>query len=125
MRSLCSGNRISDWSDTIRFFVPGDTCTSGNGDTTSTDPTDPTEGIATPAERYTYLMPNPATEQVTVMSSFRIGKVTVYDAAGNRILRTEPNGMSTTIDLTTLPSGVYIVSIATNRGTVHKRLIKK
>ena len=125
VRSLCSGDRISDWSDTIRFFVPGDTCTSGNGDTTSTDPTDPTEGIETPAERYTYLMPNPATEQVTVMSSFRIGKVTVYDAAGNRILRTEPNGMSATIDLSTLPSGVYIVSIATNRGTVHKRLIKK
>ena len=59
------------------------------------------------------------------MSSYRIGKVVVYDLAGNKIMQAEPHELSVTIDLSPLPSGVYMVAIVTNRGTAHKRLIKE
>ena len=70
-------------------------------------------------------MPNPTNGMVTVMSSFSIGKIVIHDAAGNRILQVEPHAIKATLDLSSLPSGVYMISIVTNRGTVHKRLIKK
>lgn len=115
VRSICGQNRISEWSDTIRFFVPGDT--------TSTDPTDPTEGISNVVERYTYLMPNPASGQVSVMSSFRIDRVEIYTLAGQRILQENAAGLSAQIDISALAQGTYIVRTYTNRGVSNKRLV--
>lgn len=74
-------------------------------------------------DEFTYIMPNPARGRVTVASSFRIGKVTVCDAAGNTVISCEPKEMSVSFDVSMLPKGIYVVTIATNRGIVHKRLI--
>ena len=83
------------------------------------------ESIATIEENSTYLMPNPASETVTVASSFRIGDVEVYTLEGRRILASRVDGISTTLDISSLPTGTYIVRIATNNGTAYKKLIVK
>ena len=115
VRSVCTfGDSIyySDWSDSIRFYIPG------NGG-------DNPDRIETTADRYTYLMPNPASETVTVASSFRIGDVEVYTLDGRRILASRVDGISTTLDISSLPTGTYIVRITTNNGTAYKKLVVK
>ena len=114
VRSVCGDDRRSEWSDTIRFFVPGDTTS-----------TDPTEGISNVVERYTYLMPNPASGQVSVMSSFRIDRVEIYTLAGQRILQENAAGLSAQIDISALAQGTYIVRTYTNRGVSNKHLVVK
>ena len=112
VRSVCDSVRSSDWSDSIRFYVPG------NGG-------EQPENIGTIADRHTYLMPNPASETVTIASSFRIGEVEVYDLNGKRLMRKTINGMQGTINLSDTPAGTYIVRIGTNKGTTYKKLVVK
>ncbi len=83
------------------------------------------ESIATLEENHTYLMPNPASETVTVASSFRIGDVEVYTLEGRRILASRVDGISTTLDISQLPTSTYIVRISTNNGTAYKKLVVK
>jgi hypothetical protein len=97
------------------FYVPGDT--TGGGDNPNR--------IETVTDRYTYLMPNPASETVTVASSFRIGDVEVYTLDGRRILASRVDGISTTLDISSLPTGTYIVRVSTNNGTAYKKLVVK
>ena len=114
VRSVCSHNDstyYSDWSDSIMFYIPG----NGGG----TEP----EGIETVVGRYTYLMPNPASETVTVASSFRIGEVELYDLNGKMLLRQKVDGLQTALDISSLTSGTYIVRITTNNGTAYKKLV--
>lgn len=78
-----------------------------------------------PNEGYSNIMPNPAQEKVTVTSSFRISSVVVFDALGHVVMSCKPDSASSTLDITSLPKGVYVVAIVTPQGTVHKRLIKE
>ena len=116
VRSICGENRISEWNDTIRFFVPGDTTSTGD---------DPQEGIGTVVERYTFMMPNPASDQVTVMSSFRIERIEIYTLTGQRVMQENVGGLSSQVDISSLSKGTYIVRIHTNRGVSSKRLVVK
>ena len=115
VRTKCDSSHFSDWSDSVMFYVPGDT--TGGGDNPNR--------IETTADRYTYLMPNPASETVTVASSFRIGDVEVYTLEGRRILASRVDGISTTLDISSLPTGTYIVRVSTNNGTAYKKLVVK
>ena len=115
VRSVCSHNGstyYSDWSDSIMFYVPG----NGGGNP---------DGIETVAGRYTYLMPNPASEAVTVASSFRIGEVELYDLNGKRLICQKVDGLQTALDISSLTSGTYIVRVTTNNGTAYKKLVVK
>ncbi|MBQ3950914.1 MAG: T9SS type A sorting domain-containing protein [Bacteroidales bacterium] len=116
VRSVCSHDDsiyYSDWSDSIRFYIPG-----GSG---GTEPT----RIETTADHYTYLMPNPASDRVSVASSFRIGKVELYDLNGRSHLRTTVDGLSAALDISSLPAGTYIVRVTTSAGTAYKKLVVK
>ena len=116
VRSVCVHNDsayYSDWSDSLRFYMPG-----GNGG--GTDPI----RIETVADRYTYLMPNPAGETVTVASSFRIGEVELYDLNGKLLARQKVDGLQTALDISALAGGTYIVRVTTNNGTAYKKLVK-
>ena len=117
VRAVCSHDDsiyYSDWSDSLRFYMPG---SNGGG----TDPT----GIETTADRYTYVMPNPASGNVTVASSFRIGDVELLDLNGKSHLRTTVDGLSAALDISSLPAGTYIVRITTSAGTAYKKLVVK
>ena len=70
-------------------------------------------------------MPNPASDNVTVMSSFRIDRIEVYSLTGQRVMQQKVGALSTQIDLSGLPKGTYIVRTYTNHGISNKRLVVK
>ena len=83
------------------------------------------ESIATAEENQTYLMPNPASETVTVASSFRIADIEVFTLDGRSLMKQRVDGISTTLDISQLPTGTYIVRITTDNGTAYKKLVVK
>ena len=115
-RTLCDTDFWSGWSDTVQFHVP----MHHVGDTTGGDTTG--NGI-TLAEQYTYLMPNPAREEVAVMSSFREKALELYGADGKLLQRKEVDAVGTTLDLKGLPAGIYFVRVVTHAGVTTKRLV--
>lgn len=115
IRSGCDecGN-ISEWSDTVRFYVPN--LHPDSGDTTA---------INDVVARHTHLMPNPTSDRVTVVSSYQLQKVELFGTDGKLIVSFDTNGLSAEIDLSAYPSGTYIVRIGTNAGVATKRLVKR
>ncbi|MBQ7062179.1 MAG: T9SS type A sorting domain-containing protein, partial [Bacteroidales bacterium] len=85
-------------------------------------PNDTTQAI-TLAEQYTYLMPNPAKDAVTVASSFRVKTVELYASDGKLLQRKEVNAVGTTLSLEGLPAGIYFVRVYTAAGATTKRLL--
>lgn len=116
VRTVCDSGNYSPWSDTVRFYVPGDTA-AGQGE----EPT----SIGTPVDRYTYLMPNPASDKVLVASSFQLRKVELFDAAGHLLKSYAVTGVVTELSLSAYPSGTYFVRITTPSGIATKRLVKR
>ena len=114
VRAVCDTDWWSEWTDTVCFYVPS---------THQGAPDDTTGSAITLAEQYTYLMPNPAREEVTVASSFRVKAVELYGADGKLLQRKEVNAVGTTLDLKGLPTGIYFVRVATHAGVTTKRLV--
>lgn len=114
LRAVCDSNNVSDWTDTVRFFVP-------NWDTTGTEPI----AVETAVDRSTHLMPNPTSDKVTVVSSYQLQKVELFGTDGKRIASYPADGLSTELDLSAYPSGSYIVRTTTTAGVTTKRLVKK
>ena len=114
VRSKCGTDWYSLWTDTVMFYIPGD----GSGD----NPNDTTQAINL-VEQYTYLMPNPARDEVTVASSFRVKAVELYGSDGKLLLRKEVNAVGTTLSLEGLPAGIYFVRVRTSAGVTTKRLV--
>ena len=83
---------------------------------------DPPESVSD-LERFTQMMPNPASGQVTVLSSYRLSRVVVYDLRGHAVLEHADAGLATTIDVSTLAKGIYVVAIHTPAGIATKRLV--
>ena len=69
------------------------------------------------------LLPNPAREQITVASLFVIREVEVFTLTGKLALRQEAGDMATTVDISSLPAGTYMVRIQTTKGTAFKKLV--
>jgi hypothetical protein len=90
---------------------------------------DDTVVVASPEEnglsRYVQLMPNPASGSVTVMSSYGIDGVEVYDVRGERVLELSGIGRVTTtgFDVSKWEKGAYVVLVRTPAGTASKRLV--
>ena len=116
LRTLCHRDSASAWTDTIQFRLlpPADT-------THHTDPL----ALTSPIDSYTHLFPNPATTSITIVSSFHLRKVEVFSADGRPLIAAPAHGISTTVDISSLPPATYIVRITTPSGTTTKRLVKK
>jgi hypothetical protein len=83
-------------------------------------------GVDDVASNRTVLFPNPANEQVTVSNATNLETVTIYNVLGAEIMQLGAiNSNSTQIDLSGLPSGVYLVKVKNdaNHESV-KRLVK-
>ena len=110
VRTVCNGGMRSEWSEGVVFNVPQ----SG-----------PATGVLSLAEQYTQIMPNPAYDRLTVISSFRVKSVELYDVSGRKVQSHTIDGLSAGFDISSLQPGNYIVRIVTAGGTVHKKLVKK
>ena len=114
VRVVCDTDFWSDWTDTVRFYVPNQHTGGGPDDTTQ---------AINLVEQYTYLMPNPARDEVTVASSFRVKTVELYAADGKLLQSKEVNAVGTTLSLEGLPAGIYFVRVRTSAGVTTKRLV--
>ena len=72
------------------------------------------------------IYPNPAVDVVTVKSNGNIGAVSIYNMAGKQVASHQAQASDiATIGVSHLAPGIYVVRIATSRGLITKRLIKK
>ena len=113
IRTVCDGDLRSEWSEPVHFHFPP-------ADTTNT-------GILwqSPADRFTNVVPNPASSSVTVFSSFRLNAVDIFSLDGRKIAHQTANGISSQMDISALPPATYIVHIKTKGGNATKKLVKK
>lgn len=74
-------------------------------------------------DNYTYVFPNPASENIMVQSSFKIHGIEIFNEQGQKIANTNPNAYNTSIDVSSYPKGMYIVKIMTKSGTANKKII--
>lgn len=108
VRSVCNvddSTYYGNWSRRMYIYVSGDA------------------NIGDVAYQNTYLMPNPATETVTIHSSFRISEVEVFSLEGRSLMKRAADGNSITLDIKALASASYMVRIATDKGITFKKLV--
>lgn len=85
---------------------------------TRDDPVGIEEQVATSIIVY----PNPATDELLISGNPE--KVSIFNTAGALITETVMNGTSK-LDISSLTSGTYLLTIFTAEGIIHKRIIKK
>jgi len=75
------------------------------------------------ADRLINLSPNPANDKVTVNGSFPKGTITIINSGGQKVLNKSVNAISFTLDISGLPSGIYMVCFSDQTNTVYKKLV--
>ena len=65
--------------------------------------------------------PNPTTSQFTI-EGVGLNQVTVYNTIGQKVYEANCEGNSTEVNLGDVETGVYMVRIATENGTLTKRI---
>ena len=76
-------------------------------------------------ENLTYIYPSPATNEVTVASSFGLEGVEIINAVGQKVFEQQIKANSVTIDVSNFAKGSYIAKIRTNRGVTTKKFVVK
>ena len=122
IQATCDTNKITTpWSAPVYFFTGTDTTGSGS-DTTGHG----SEGIGdtpTALASLTYLMPNPASDEVSVASSFNLLGIDIWTLDGVMVYHGDASGHDVRLDVSWLRQGSYIMAIHTHNGTTHKRLL--
>ena len=131
----------SDWSDPVDFFGPIDTTiVDPPTDTTIVDPPTDTTAVDTtaaiptshlsPLTSHLTIRPNPASDEVTLLSSYGITAVEAYNAAGTLVFSSRDNSSvhrlsdhALSLDLSSWPRGSYLLRIHTPAGTTTKKLL--
>lgn len=109
VRAVCDTNEYSNWSDSIRFYITGDTSQVNIRNTVLED--------------YTFIIPNPANDIVNIFSSFAIQKIEIYSLKGIKVKEESVKGVASTMDISTLPKGIYLIKVYTNKGVALKKLV--
>lgn len=107
VRAVCD-NKYSEWSDSIRFYIAGDTAMNIQSSN---------------LEEYTYIIPNPAQNIANIYSSYTIRKIEIFSLNGVIVKEDETNGITTTMDVSSLAKGTYLVKIHTIKGIATKKLV--
>ncbi len=69
--------------------------------------------------------PNPATDRMVVEADQDISNVVVYDMTGREVLRAQGDSYQVQLDLNTLESGVYMVTVQSEIAESHFRMVKR
>jgi hypothetical protein len=108
LRAICRFSN-SEWS-TIQISWPN----SGGEE--------PPIGMPEVREPFAMIVPNPASDMVTVATSCPQTQVEVHDLKGRKLTAKRSAGLTSAINVTGWPEGVYMVTIHTTCGTVSKKL---
>ena len=71
------------------------------------------------------IFPNPVEDVLTIESADEMVKIHLFDLVGNAIFQKKQKGKQTTIQLTTVPAGIYNLRITTTNGDYIEKIIKK
>ena len=82
-------------------------------------------GIAPVAQQRVSIVPNPATNSVTVSAESEILSVEAYNVKGQRIASAEGNGTILKLDTSAWQNGTYTITIRTVHGSVTRKLVIK
>ena len=69
------------------------------------------------------VLPNPACTEARVVCGVPMSLVEAFDGSGNRYATLRPEGNEAVVDVSTWPSGLYLLRLTTPLGTVTKRLV--
>lgn len=72
-----------------------------------------------------YTIPNPVGESLIIQSNgySKWKELNIYNTAGQRLINQKKQ--QNVVDLSALPSGVYLLQLQTNKGVLHKTLLKE
>lgn len=70
-----------------------------------------------------YVYPNPAKDQITFASSFNMERVEIFNMLGQKVYENKVNGIATTVDVSNLNNGTYMVKIFTEAGLATKKIV--
>jgi subtilisin-like proprotein convertase family protein len=76
------------------------------------------------APRFT-MFPNPVQNELVLKAQNNIQDVGIYNILGQKVKRTEPNALQTTLNMGDLPAGAYFVKVTINGIAASKRIIKE
>ncbi len=69
--------------------------------------------------------PNPVDDFVTINSSAAITEISIFNATGKQVLQTNTQNTSTQLKVSSLPSGIYVVSVKTRSGDRALKFVKR
>ena len=67
--------------------------------------------------------PNPARQAVTVTLPDPEGIFTLFDATGRQLIQSRTSSTQTTVNVSTLPQGIYLLQFTSPRGTTTTRFL--
>lgn len=108
----CPGNLYYALKDSLRNEVKTET------DSCAT-------GISMFDEWAVRLYPNPAEEEVFIVSSGPFKEICLFDLSGKMVLNPNISSMPVRIDLSGLKTGIYVVRVITDKGIHRAKLVKE
>jgi hypothetical protein len=115
-RAYCDTSKTETaWSAPVSFNTGADT-TGGGGD-------DSLAIHSTLLSQLTFLAPNPASDEITISSSFSLQEVDIWTVDGVWVHHQPVTGHRATLPVDFLRPGTYIIAIRTHNGTTHKKLV--
>ncbi len=69
--------------------------------------------------------PNPTDGLIHVKSASNLQKIVIRNQWGTEVLTREVSGTGSTIDVTPLSTGLYIMEVTTNNGVITQKFIRK
>lgn len=105
-RPRCVGQRYGDWGDGVPFIY-------SDGETSIAQ-----------AEKFVSVRPNPTSSTVEVNSEMEMKAVEVFDNRGVKVMESQADGRHLQLDLSSLPTGTYLLRIHTTNGTATRQIVK-
>ncbi len=98
---------------------------SGGENVVTVDLGDSTTDVEQPdLSQHIKIFPNPTPNTINItISDLQAHQATFYNTVGQRVLARQIVGTNTQIDVSQLPSGVYLLSIQTDKGTHNQKII--
>jgi len=82
-------------------------------------------GMQTPAEEPFVLWPNPASNLVTISGATDIETISLFNLLGQEVARQKGNGRGAQVDVSSLPTGNFLVRVKAAGGEQLMKLVKK
>lgn len=73
----------------------------------------------------TTVFPNPMNNEINFNSKNIIQEIRIYNMTGQELINTKANTNTIKLDVSKLPSGIYVATIKTDKGVETQKLIKK